>query len=390
MAVTENEIPDIYVMSSINTISAILDDYESCIWTDRYNEAGDFEIYMPVSTKRIQELQVGYYLWRKDSDSIMVIEKVQIDTSFETGDHLTITGRSYESVLDRRIIWDTTAFESSSFQNGILQLLNDACISPSVGDRKISNLSSKTSTDTRITDLTWTVQYQGDNLYDVIVQACQERDIGWCIQRSGDTGQGMVFELYAGVDRTYSGGNLPVVFSYEYENLISSSYLKTDINVKNVARIAGGTPDPDTNADLYSENGSGQIMTETGSGSGLNRRELFVDSSSQDMQYEYTYTDDNDEEQTAKKDYTLSQYKEFLVSDGETALSETKTDLAYEGDVDPYRQFEYGVDYTIGDLVQIVDRYGNEDVVRITEVVRTHDTSGYTIVPTFTSTTSTD
>ena len=84
---------------------AILDDYESVIWTDRYWECGDFEIYTPVTTDILSVLKQDYYLRHRESEHVMIIEKLLIKTDVETGNHITVTGRSLESILMRRIVW---------------------------------------------------------------------------------------------------------------------------------------------------------------------------------------------------------------------------------------------------------------------------------------------
>ena len=80
---------------------AVLDTFQSFIWTDRYRGYGDFEIYMPAETSALSYLKEGNYLVTKDSDRMMIIEDIQVDTDAENGNHLIVTGRSLESILCR-------------------------------------------------------------------------------------------------------------------------------------------------------------------------------------------------------------------------------------------------------------------------------------------------
>lgn len=84
---------------------AVIDTYESMIWTDRYNSYGDFEIYFAMDTNLLSCLKEDYYLWLKDSEHCMIIEDIKINADIEEGNHLVVTGRSLESILERRIIW---------------------------------------------------------------------------------------------------------------------------------------------------------------------------------------------------------------------------------------------------------------------------------------------
>ena len=145
---------------------AIVDDYESAIWTDRYYECGDFEIYTPVTPEVLAVFKQDFYLLNRDSEHVMIIEKLLIKTDVELGNHITITGRSLESILMRRIVWKQRSI-SGNLQNGIKTLLEENVISPQLAERRIDNFIFEASTDERITKITVDTQYTGDELYEV-------------------------------------------------------------------------------------------------------------------------------------------------------------------------------------------------------------------------------
>lgn len=63
-----------------------IDKYFSLIWTERYNQCGDFELEMPASKEIIDILKEGYYLCLsgdQSSDMTMIIETVKIKTDVE-------------------------------------------------------------------------------------------------------------------------------------------------------------------------------------------------------------------------------------------------------------------------------------------------------------------
>ena len=92
---------------------AILDSFESLIWTNRYSEYGEFEIYTKPSEHILRTLMLGNHLQLKGTDRLMIIED-----STPNDDNLVITGRSLESILNRRIVWTQTVL-TGSFQDGI-------------------------------------------------------------------------------------------------------------------------------------------------------------------------------------------------------------------------------------------------------------------------------
>ena len=135
----------------------ILDSFKSFIWTDRYASAGDFEIYTPASLETIELLQTERYLYCNGTEHVMIIEGFKTDSDADDGKYLIITGRSLESILDRRIIWKQTNIDGN-LQNGVQKLLNENIISPEDGQRRISNFIFEESTDRRITKLKLTAQ----------------------------------------------------------------------------------------------------------------------------------------------------------------------------------------------------------------------------------------
>lgn len=334
----------------------LIDTFESLLWTERFNGAGNFEIYSPVDLVLLQQAKQNYYAWLKDSDQTMIIEEIQIATEVETGAHMMISGRSLESILDRRIIWQQTIL-NGNLQNGIKKLLDENVISPALADRKIAGFIFEASTDPAITNLTIRAQYTGDNLYDTIVTICDSYHIGFQITLN-DKNQ-FVFKLYAGSDRSYDQIKNPyVVFSPKFENIIDSNYIESDKTLKNVVLVAG------------EDSGSSRKTRIVGSGTDLNRREIYADA--RDIQSE-----------TQEGTLTEAEYNSQLDQRGQEVLAEHSITKSFEGQVEATKMFVYGQDFFKGDIVQIVNEYGMEEKVRVAEFVRAQDTTGYNTYPTF-------
>ena len=333
----------------------ILDDYVSLIWTDRYNKYGDFEIYASVTDDILNNLKQDYYLKIRNSEHVMIIEGVEITTDAEEGNHITITGRSLESILDRRVVWGQTMVYGA-LQDGIEILLDDSIIAPSKETRKISNFIFEASTDETIKSLKINAQYTGDNLYDVITGLCEENQIGFKVTLNDQ--KQFVFSLYRGTDRSYSQSELPyVIFSPNYDNLVSSNYKEDRSGYKNVTLVGG------------EGEGSARKYIAVGDVSGLDRRELF--------------TDARDISSNVENDQTLSleEYQELLTQRGKTKLSDCKDSKEFEGEADMSSMFAYGVDYFMGDLIQIEDDYGHKTSSRIIEVINSHNETGTSTYP---------
>lgn len=336
----------------------LIDSFISFIWTERYIGTGDFELYARADINLLNTIKKEYYVYTPESDELMIVESIQIVTDLEEGPSMVFTGRSLESILDRRIIWTQTNI-SGNLQNSIKKLLNDNVISPSVSDRKIPNFIFEESKDPAITSLTHDAQYTGDNLLEVLQQICENKHIGFKIHV--DANYNFVFKLYSGVDRSYGQSENPyVIFSPVFENILNSNYVESDTTLKNVALVAG------------EGEGKARKTYTVGSASGLKRRELFVDA--------------RDIQSTDSEGNTMSTstYNAKLKTRGEEKLSECELTQTFEGEVDAMgRQFKYGVDFFIGDVVQFVNEFDMEAKVRVAEYIRSQDTSGYTTYPTF-------
>lgn len=333
----------------------IIDTYVSLLWTVRYDEAGEFELIIPANSENLELFKLDYYLQNLDSDRLMIIEKKVIETDVESGNNLTITGRTLESILDRRIIWAQTTI-SGNLQSAIKTLINDAIISPTDSSRKISNFIFEESTDTAITGLTIDEsQYTGDSLYETIQTICELKHIGFKVTLNGSFQ--FVFKLYAGTDRSYSQVTLPcVVFSNKYENLLSSNYSEDKTNYKNVTLVAG------------EGEGTARTTATYGTEAGLARRELYTDA--RDLS-----TNDGEIDATT--------YQNQLIERGTEKLKDYEIEKDIDGEIASTNLYTLNEDYELGDLVQVVDCYDTEAKARITEIVTSISTSEQSTYPTF-------
>lgn len=351
---------------------AVIDTYVSFIWTDRYDEAGDFELKMRMNPDLLAIFKKDYYLWTPKSDRLMIIETLSVESDVEEGAIFTVAGRSLESLLMRRIVWKKTTFsiinvstgEKPNLQNGIKKLLTENLINPSISIRKIPDFIFEESTDPKITSLTFEAQYFGEDLYSIVHSQCRENEIGFKVTLNADNQ--FVFKLYAGVDRSYEQITNPyVIFSPSYDNVLNTNYLDSVKAYKNVTLVAGEN-ETDANGE--------EIARETyvlGNAFGIDRREIFTDASS--LSY-----DDGD-----GGTLSAAQYQAHLRQKGIDTLIKNVYITAFEGEIDPNRMYKYGEDYFIGDIVQIANEYGQEGRAYISEYVISCDTNGLSTYPTF-------
>lgn len=372
----------------------VVDAFESFIWTERYRTPGDFEIYMPIDKSPMEYLLRDYYVWRKDTDRMMIIEDIQIDADATVGTHIKVIGRSLESILDRRVIAYRTLI-TGNLQNGIQKLLNENAINPGDGDRKIPGLRFIYNSDERVTALTMDVNLLGENLLEEIETLCELNDLGFKITYNEELST-FDFRLYFGENRSYDQEKNPwVVFSPMYDNLLSSSYYESARNLRTAAVVAGS-----------SNYERGQVVVDVDGKpemTGLDRREAFIEAGDIETP-DPTINEDSIRERLEKRGKTETEiqsaidqaYADALAQDTESyrsqlqqrgyeELAKTYITESFEGVIEAVRQYVLGRDFFLGDVVQIRNEYDREAPSRITEVVRSHDKTGEVISPTFTT-----
>lgn len=359
---------------------AILDVFESFIWTDRYSKCGDFEIYTSSDRQIIETLKEDFYIWTEDSEHVMIIENRKIITDVEEGNKFLVSGRSLESILDRRIVWNQILLDGY-FQTQIKRLLTENVINPSDSNRKISNFIFEETDDPYILSLKVQVQYTGDNLYEAVCKLCESVSIGFKITLN-DNNQ-FVFKLYSGTDRSYDQETNPyVVFSPSFENIIDSNYYESKAGYKNVGLVAGEVDN--TISYAGTSNAAGGTTVTIGEVSA--RRTVVVgESTSKELSRRELYVDARDISSTTSNGDSISTsaYDDLLRQRGNERLNENKIIQAFDGQVESTQMYRYGEHYFMGDITQLENEYGMESKVRVTEFIRSVDKDGIDAYPTF-------
>lgn len=384
---------NIYIMNQDLQKIGIVDNYTSLIWSTRYVEFGDCEIYAPATPENLSIFQLDNYVMREDDDMICKIDKVELETNVETGNYLIITGTDCRKILNQRIVWKTTSF-SGTAENFIRRLITQNIISPTDADRVIPRfkLGEYYGFDVHLN-----LQTSYEPVGDKIAEICRMYGYGFKVTFDGNN---FVFDVYSGVDRSFLQTENPyVIFSDDFDNLKSSKYLIDKSNYGSVALVGG------------SGEGKDRLLTmvNTSIATGINRHEIFVDakSTSKSITYEdlveayaggtistvsgtvyYSVSG----ERIAKLDSATepqnaelldAPYYALLGEAGEEELAKLKTLTAFEGEVEAENTYLYKTDYFIGDIVQIKNEFGIERAVRIVEVVESFNDEGHSVIPTF-------
>lgn len=340
-----------------------IDIFNSLIWVERYSSYGDFELSLPLENNLEYYRASATYLSLDDSDRFMIVESREIRTSSNGDYQYIVKGRSLESILLQKIVWDQTVVDGN-LQTIIQAVLTANIISPTESARTIDNFVYTTSTDPAITGLSLAAEFSYITIHELIENLCNVFGIGFKI--SLDTNGDLNFSLYAGKDRSYYQVTNPfVVFSANSENLLNSEYAETKENYKNVALVVGEGEGSDRLTKKVTVLGPGGQLP-----SGLSRYEMYVDAS------DISRT-------TSGGTIPEADYLDILAQRGYEELAKQVYEQRFEGSLETQPMYIIGTDFNLGDIVELTDIVNHSARARVTEVIYSEDPSGVKVIPTF-------
>jgi len=422
---------DLYVLDKNLKSKGIIDNYTSLIWADRYYEKGDCEVYMPATIKALNTLTKGDYLIKSDSPMVCIIDKIEIDTDVENGNYLIVTGTDSKGLLDRRVVWNTISIDGN-VEAAVRAMVNNALGDTDIPERKLLKANGQRllylGASQGLGEVA-TEQVSYKNIGEKVREYCKKYKWGYKVYEQNGA---LYFTLYRGQDKSDS-----VVFSNEYENLLSSTYLEDYTKIANVALVAGegegaerarmtsGNSDyastdryeiyvdakdissSITYAELIEAYPSGTIVP-AGAGFGykVNTLDIPILDGDQQAKLEAEYPSGTvvvvsgveyyrltniviatmEESAPADTDtVTLASviYDTYILTRGQQKLAEYGEVKSFDGVVEPNTTFVFREDYDLGDVVTVENEYGVSVKARIVEVVEVEDNNGYSIRPKF-------
>ena len=345
----------IYLLNESFEIIGQLENISSYIWTTRYYSAGECEICCPCTPEIVASVEKAMFAAR-DIDfqpdgsikNAMVIDNssYNITTDAETGQEtITINGNCLKSLLARRVVWGQLTVTGTPLYI-INALIQQNLTNPKLTLRKISNvkIAYTDNKPCRITKL-----YKGDNLLDAVLNLCKR--YGYGIRSTITADNKILFEFYRGQDKSDK-----IFMSVQNDNLTNTTYTSNKSNAANAAMIGG------------EGEGNKQRTASIGRETGWSRKEIYVDASSKT---------------TNAENMTALAYNNILLQAGQDELGKRKEIRGMEAEAIDGVMYSYGEDYSLGDLVNVSDRYGHSVVTRTAEIIESFDETGYVLVPSF-------
>ena len=422
------------------TLAHVVDDYKSIIWTERYNTYGDFELVVPGTYENYEKFRLDTYLFTPESQKLMIIEQLEWNENYNESNEIKVTGRSLESILDRRIVGPIKSSDDPWFY--YIRGFND------LGDNIITNLvaecfAMKNPTYPRhVGRLRWlanpkdlpakvlrgrdgvemklpqrrftTVSEEHTNpagpgsdlrlsRYSIDLSSTLEGSLYKIVTTIlGYYGGGFAIDLelgnpfvwwgyvYKGVDRTRAQTKRsPVIFSPRMDNLSKATHIESVVDYRSV--IYSGLVSSQSAGEAH-EYGDTKPKTQLANSSktigvsGLERREGYLQNI-QINEMTGVRSDRNGSkysvlgEQTMTKEQVLQKIEDACTDE----LYKHGKKTVYTGEADMTTLYTYGEDFFLGDLVQLENGHGLSETAILTEYTRSSsEQDGDKFYPTFT------
>lgn len=354
---------------------AVIDVFESAIWVERYYGDSEVQLVVPATSDILEKLAIGTFLSIDQSKEVMILETHDI-----SGNQATIRGISILKWLNNRFIRTTANHEdrywymfeetSGAAPWSIIDLM---CVDmgerfgvifplgiPNPAHLKIPNLQAISIDDSGPT-VELAVPF--GPIYDAIREIAVTYQVGMTItlEYASEAGYLLGFSSYRGIDRSSNQSLTPPVRF--------SSQMESFANTKEFQSIS----DYATEAWTFAPENPGGLATSPGwasrdvSATGFDLRAIMV--------FEEDLTTDT-------TGLGATGLLDALYYRAAKALEVHKFAKIIDGEIVPTGQFQYGVDYNLGDIIEVQGYSGIVQTARVVEYIRSKDNTGEKAYPT--------
>lgn len=386
---------DMYTMTDTFLARDVVDEFVSAIWTERYSQCGDCKLVVPATAELIDRLREGTFLGLRGSKEVMELQTQSVESGL-----MTVVGSTLVQFLDNRPAW----FRNPIFTPPIDQRILDLTITGKPGqviadvvEDMVINTTPFAGGAGSIADanLQWdmeeieglvlgAVDTSGADeqitvivgpLYSSIVQIAEKYGVGISLYLDSaniDTGFVLKFTTYRGVDRTSDGAGPLVRLRPEMESLSDIKELRSVANYKNVAYV------------FYEGKISIHYEDPLVIPEGLARRVLVTDAVGEPIGRKVIQQYSWGGRGTGYTTYVIGESEKaaFRAQNAKDALANNNYVRAIDGQTSPDNEFKYGVDYGLGDIIELQGLTGNIAKARVTEYIRSQDKTGEREYPT--------
>lgn len=328
-----------------------IDDYESLIFTKRYDTFGEFQLTINKDKKNTAMLKRGCIIFIDNTRAGIIDHRGPYrEANGGGGETLNLMGYTLERLLNYRVTEPPPGEDTWRMTNPaetVIKALINYNLGPGANkpERIIPEVIIAPDQQ-RGVEATWETEYRP--LDEDVQKLCRQTGLG-IITYLDFSRRKIIVDTIEGRDLTV-GQRIypPVIFSTEFDNLMEQQLTDSTMDYRSTA--------------LVCSKGEGKnrcYITLHGELTGLDRREVFVNA----------------------RDVVQSDVDK-LSERGDEALAAAAPIFTLDGKINPRNTMLYGKDYALGDIVTM--RH-DETVLhtRITEVTETWDENGYAMTCVF-------
>lgn len=365
---------ELYVLDSLLRPIDVIDVFVSLIWTERYEEMGDFELVTLSTSANQRRFTKGVQLMINKSKRVMQVESVEETFDLDSGNVMKVKGREITLILDNRPAIKVTAgvvsptwFITGNTPGDTMRYMFDRiCVDGSVDSEDIIPLIHTTGglypadTIPEPTDLIdW--EQKPDTLYKALTDISGIYDLGFRMYKDPST-SALYFDVYMGSDRTSQQTILPpVIFSPDMENLNDTTELLDVSKSYNVIQVLYVHQVGDPAVDVV------DWVT-------VSDPELATTTSSFQRRVKILTINSIPEE--------VTDIPGFMIQAGVDELAKNRPIMAFDGEISQYSAYVYERDYYLGDLVETRGKNGSAGYMKVMEQIFVEDGSGERSYPT--------
>ncbi|HMS83608.1 MAG TPA: hypothetical protein PKD12_08160 [Nitrospira sp.] len=369
---------DLYTLDSSFRKKDVIDEFVSAIWTERFLDAGDLVLSVDATQENRTKLAEGTFVALVGTDQVMLIESQDVQNNI-----LKVTGNTLDAFLNSRVVIDSSTLDNAEYAytmtpGALMEYLIDnfaAHGGPLGAPLGISNWGYQAIpwlfTGLVAAGTAQTFSVKRGPLFDAIKEIGNASKTGWKLVPINvtDASYTLDFSSYVGRNLCSDQSTYPLVrFSPSLDSLADVKELRSMAGYKTICWAI--SPGFDAASSLAGGSQyTGQALAYPGAlyENGFSRRSMLVEI--RDIT-------------AANVGNSFATYKSVMDGYARDALANNNYTKVVDGEVVPQSEFKYGVDYFLGDLLELQDQYDFIQKATVTEYIRTQDASGYREYPT--------
>jgi hypothetical protein len=355
------------------TGNKIVNGIDAKLWVERYRNPGEFKFIGKPEAELQAKLPIGTLVSHVNSSEVMIVESHEIVESAGSDTKISITGRSFESYLENRILGSRQSFPqpdsttpapytiaSAYTWNQAVTMISQHIetgavfhVPDGLAFITVVNLASILAGDAGPVERTFKRTTVHSGLMELLsVDNLGVKTLRYGLASGFGSAEGKItIAIHRGADKSSS-----VDFVYGRGEIKNGRYLWTNKNKKTQAIIGGKWVEAKVQ----------------GSFDNYARRAMFIEANDLD---DYLSAAPSGATHTSIESKMLARANNVLAAKKDVELAEVEVNSGNQ-------RYKYRQDYDLGDLVGVYGNYGASNVMRVTEYVETEDSTGYVGYPT--------